>query len=489
MSAKERIVRGVKAMMAANLVDVLSNAVLIIVLTRFLMTPEEFGELNFALSVFAIIAIFATLGLPKSTARYVTDYYESDPSQLRYLLRRSLLYLGALTLGVCLGIVALGRPVLRMVGESSLVPFLLVGALYVASRSFSSLFSAVFQGYNRVTWSAALSSITGVVRLVAVVGMILLGYGAVGAFFGYALSFAAAAIGGAIALYAGYYVHHDPTDEPAQGLSRRLLEYSVPLTATRGANVLDKKMDTVLVGLLLNMTAVSYYTVAKQISDFVSLPASSFGYTISPALGEQKAGNRLDRASHIYEESLKYVVVAYIPAMVGLVLVAEPTVRLVFGTDYLAAVPVVQVFSGFMFVNAVNKVTSDGLDYLGRARSRAVVKSLTAASNFVLNLLLIPVIGVVGAALATVITYSVYTGTNVYIIHSELDIRLRRVLKNLALTCLITVGMTAVVVFARPYISDLISLFAVVALGGGVWAILLLLSGLVDPAELADVVT
>jgi O-antigen/teichoic acid export membrane protein len=375
------------------------------------------------------------------------------------------------------------------VGESVLVPFLLVGTVYVASRSFSSFFSAVFQGYNRVTWSAALSSITGVARLVAVVGLILLGYGAVGAFLGYALSFAVATVAGAIALYAGYYVHHDPTEEPERGLSRRLLEYSVPLTATRGANVLDKKMDTVLVGLLLNMSAVSFYTVAKQISDFVALPAASFGYTISPTLGEQKAGDRIDQASRIYEESLKYVVVAYIPAMVGLILVAKPTIQLIFGADYLGAVPVVQVFSGFMLVNAINKVTSDGLDYLGRARSRAVVKSFTAVSNFLLNLLLIPLLGVVGAAAATVITYSVYTGTNVYIIHSELDIRLGRIGRVLASTGVVTAGMTAVVIFARPYISDIISLFAVVALGGGVWAVLLILIGLVNPRELANVVT
>jgi len=488
MSVKDRIISGVKAMMAAHLVDVVSNALLIIVLTRYLLTPSQFGELNFALSVFSIVTILATLGIPKSTARYVTEFLETDPSQMRYLIRRSLLYLTVLTVIVGGGVLVLGRPAVRMLGEPSLLTFLGAGVGYVAARAFASYFSAVFQGYNRVTWSAALSSISGVVRFPAAVGFILLGYGAFGAFLGYAAGFAVAAIVGAFALYVGYYVDHETTDDPNQGLTRRLLEYSVPLTATRGANVLDKKMDTVLVGVLLNMTAVSYYTVAKQISDFVALPAASFGYTISPTLGEQKAQDRLDRAARIYEESLKFVVITYVPAMVGLILVAEPTIRLVFGADYLGAVPVVQVFSGFMFVNAVNKVTSDGLDYLGKARSRAIVKSLTATSNFLLNLLLIPIIGVVGAAAATVITYTVYTGTNVVIIHGELEVRVRRLVHDLGLTCLVTGAMTGVVLVARPYISGLPSLLGVVALGAGVWAVLLFVSGILKPADIADAV-
>jgi len=191
----------------------------------------------------------------------------------------------------------------------------------------------------------------------------------VGALFGYVAGLAVSTVFGAYVVYTRFYADYDRAEEPAEGLSRRMLEYSIPLTATRGANVLDKKVDTILVGILLNFTAVGYYTLAKQVSNFVAMPAASFGFTISPALGEQKNKQNLERASRLYEQSLEYVLLAYVPAVVGLALVAEPMIRYIFGTDYLGAVPVVQVFRGFILVNAVNKITSDGLDYLGRARS------------------------------------------------------------------------------------------------------------------------
>jgi len=486
MSVRERISTGVRAMLAANLVNVLANGLLILVLTRVLLDPEGYGRLNFALSVFGVVAIFATLGLPKSTARYVNEYLEQDASQIRFLIRRSLLYVGIVTAVVVAAILVLGEPVARYAGEPAIVPFLVVGAVYVAVRSVTKYLSAVFQGFNQVQWTAALNSISGVGRLLGVIVLVALGFGAVGALAGYVLGFVAAGVVGAVVLYTRNYRPASGTSDPDDSLSRRLLRYSVPLTATRGANVLDKKVDTVLVGLLLNMTAVGYYAVAKQLSDFVAVPAASFGFTISPAIGQEKAGDSLDRARTLYTRSLSYVILAYVPAAVGIVLVARPGIRFVFGEQYLPAVPVVQVFSGFVLVNAINKVTSDGLDFLGLARMRAIVKSLMAVSNFLLNLLLIPAIGVVGAAVATVVTYTVYTGTNVYLIHRELSIPPTAVLRPLALTCLIAAGMGGAVFLALPLVSGPFTLVGVVALGVGIWAVLALASGVVDPQDVAS---
>ena len=380
MTLADRIASGVKATLGANVVDMASNALLVVVLTRVLLSPRGFGRLNFALSAVGVVSVFATLGLHKSAARYVTEFAETDPGQVPWVLRRSFVFVAALVVLVAGGMAVFGGPVARALGTPSLAPFVLVGSLYVAARAFSGYFSALFQGFNRVTWSAVLGVVSGVARFVGVIALVALGFGVVGALVGYVVAAGAAALVGGFVVYARFYRRYEAADRPAEGLSRRILEYSVPLTASLSANVLDKKVDVLLVGVLLNMTSVGYYTVAKQVSDVVALPATSFGFTISPAIGEQRSGNRTDRAADLYRRSLRYVLLLYVPGVTGLVLVAAPTVRYVFGPDYLPAVPVVQVYSGFILVNAVNKVTSDGLDYLGRARSRAVIRTAMAVN-------------------------------------------------------------------------------------------------------------
>jgi len=480
MALTDRLARGVTATFGANVVDALSNALLVIVLTRFLLTPEGYGRLNFVLSAIGVVSIFATLGLHKSAARYVTEFVETAPGQVPHVLRYSFVFVAVLVALVAGGTAAFGGDVARFVGAPSLAPFVLVGSVYVAARAFSGYCSALFQGFNRVTWSAVVGVVSGVGRFAFVVAFVALGYGVAGALAGYAVAAVAAAVVGGVVLYRRFYAAYEAAEEAAEGLARRILEYSVPLTTSLSANVLDKKVDVLLVGALLNMPAVGFYTIAKQVSDVVAMPATSLGFTVSPAIGEQKRGDTHERAARLYERSLEYVLLLYVPGVVGLVLVAGPMVRYVFGTDYLPAVPVVQVYSGFIFVNAVNKVTSDALDYLGRARSRAIVRTTMAVGNFGLNLVLIPWMGVVGAAVATVATYTVYVAANLHFIRDELPLDGTRVLTVLGITCLVTGGMAAVVAFALPYVSGLATLFAVVGLGVATWATLSVVGGLLD---------
>lgn len=474
-----RIVRGVKASFAAQILYMLSTALLVVILTRLYLSPESFGRLFFALSVLGVVGIFASLGLPKSTARYVNEYAERDPTQLRYIIRWSVAFLALLAAVVGVVIVVVSEPLARWLGEP-IGPFLLVGAAYLAARAFSGHFSMILQGFNRITWSATVTAIDGVGRVVVAVALVAAGFGALGALWGYVAGYAIAALVGGALVYRYYYAGLAEAVEPEAGLARRLVEYSVPLTATKGAGVIDGKLDSVLIGVLLNTSAVGFYIVAKQVADVLSAPAGAFGTSLSPALGEQKAQQNVARASRLYAESLRYVLLLYIPAAAGLILVAAPVIRLVFGADYLPAVPVLQVLSVFTVAYAVTKITSDGLDYLGRARSRAIAKAGMAVSNVVLNLLLIPVLGVVGAAVATAITFTAYTFVNVYFIHQELSLDVRGIARDLMLISLITLVMAAAVVVVVPYVSGPVTLAGVVLLGGGVWMVLSVLSGMLD---------
>ena len=486
-SLVDRISRGFRAQFIAQLCYIASNIVLILLLTRVFLDPTGYGRLHFALSVLGVVGLVAILGLPKSAARYVTEYLETDPTQVRYVIRQSVVFVGVLAVTVSAVLAAVSGPLAVWLGQPSSAPFLRLGSLYVVAYAFSSHLISLFQGLNRVEWSARLKALTGVGRVVFAVVFILAGFGPLGALIGYIAGDALASVVGAVALYFGQYRQLAPTTSPEAGLRRRLVEYSIPLTATKGAGALDKRVDAILVGALLNPAAVGYYVLAKQISDVAVAPAGSFGFALSPTIGEQAAGDNDDEAARLYESSLRHVLLLYVPAATGLALVAEPTVRFVFGTEYLPAVPVVQVFAGFVVVNTITQITSDGLDYLGRARSRAIAKGIAAVANFLLNLALIPVIGVVGAAVATVVTHTFYMAANVTVIHRELNLALPSLLSDIGLVLGITVGMAGAVWLARPFVSGPLAFVGTVLLGGVVWFVLSVVSGMLRPAQVKSV--
>lgn len=489
MSLADRISLGVKATLVSQLVFIVSTGALMVILTRYLLTANEYGLLYLALSVLGVVRVFASLGLPKSAARYVTNFLETNPGQVRHVIRRSLTYL--LVASVLSGLlVFLARdPIATYLSEPSLRPMLALGVVFVVLSTVTVYLRISFQAFNRVYWSAVVRIIESVGRFAFTIALVVVGLGAFGALLGYVAGLGIAAVVGLVIFYRRFYAPLPADDPPESGLSRRILGYSIPLIGVNAANILDTKFDALLVGWIVNTTAVGHYVLARQIVDFTVTPATSLGFTLSPTLAEQEANDHVEGAARLYETSLLYVLAMYVPAGVGLALVARPAIRHIFGADYLGAVPVLQVFGAFVVIRAVAKITSNSLDYLGLAGPRAVSQGVLAVLNVALNLLLIPIWGAAGAAVATVITNGAYTVVNVYFIHSKLTLDLGRLTRRLGVIAAVTLAMALAVFEFRSVISGVPSLFGVVALGVAIWAALAAATGLVDFRRLGSLLT
>jgi O-antigen/teichoic acid export membrane protein len=102
----------------------------------------------------------------------------------------------------------------------------------------------------------------------------------------------------------------------------------------------------------------------------------------------------------------------------------------------------------------------------------------------VLNIFLIPILGVVGAAAATVITNATVVAMNVFFIHRELHLSVRKLLFTTARISGLTTVMAGTVWLVVPFISSILSLIAVVTAGVFVWAVLAIVGGLLDVEEI-----
>lgn len=482
MSLATRIARGVKATFGAELLRLGAQAGIILLLTRVFLGPSEYGLVFLAISVFSLATLFGTLGIPKSTAKFITEYRERDEGQIRHILRTSLAFNAVIVALVCVGFWLLSDTIAAVYDEPGLQSLLALGVVYIVLKVAHGYLLIAFQGFGRVPLTAVTSTVSSVGHLGFIALFLAFGLGTVGALAGYIAGYAVAVLVG------GYLLYRIASDYPRaesreSGLRRRIFEYSLPLTASQGGNLLYKRVDTLMVGFFLTPLAVGFYELAKQVSTFVIAPADSLGFTVAPTFGENKSAEQLDRAARIYEQSLKYVLLLYLPAMGGIVLLAEPGIRFVFGEEYSGAATVLQVFSVFVLFQAVDKITNDSLDYLGRATERAIGKGVTGILNFGLNLALIPMIGVEGAALSTSICFGLMVLFNVYLMDQELDLDWRRIARFSGGSVAITAVMVATVYFLQPYVTGIASLFGVVAVGVLVWGCTSVASGLVDHRE------
>ncbi len=488
MSSTKRLISRFRLQFLSQIISAASGALLVVILAR-LLDPNGYGLLFLATSVFGMFKIFSRLGVAKSTARYIAEYKDKKPNQIPHILITSIGFIFITTLCAVIALVVSHQHIAGLISEPELVPLLLLGSLYLAFGTLTEFIKKVLQGFEAMKFEAILKAATRLSELLLVVGFVILGFGVVGALIGYTLSFLLASIVGFTGVYYLFYRKIERASEMEPGLRRRMAEYTVPLTATSGANAVDKKLDTILVGVFVNPVAVSFYVVSKQVVQFLEVPISALGFTLSPMFGAQKSEGNIEQASRIYETALTHSLLIYIPAAAGIIILAEPLVTLVFGNDYLGAIPVLQVLGLYVILRAITRITSNALDFLGRAKSRAVIKGITSTLNVILNIILIPLIGVVGAAIATVITYSVYTIANVYIIGQEFELRFKPIVRDVLLITMVTVVMSAVVFGFADYIHGWITFLFVVGTGVFIWALLSLFIGLLDVRKIRSVLT
>lgn len=488
MSLRETLTSRFKAQLASKVVTVVTGGLLTVALARML-NPDEYGVFSLALAVATTSMLVARFGFARSAGRYVAEYKERDPAQIPHIVRSSLLLnLGSILVVVVVVLVS-HRYIASLLGDPDLIPFLLVGTLFILFGTLVAYLERVFQGFEAITFAAVLRACGRLNRLVLTLGFVMAGFGAIGALWGYVIGLIVATVIGFGYLVIRLRTYRDATVSIESGLRQQIARYAVPIMATNTSLVLDKRIDTLLVGYFLSPVSVSYYVVGDKVVSLALAPISALSFTISPTFGAQKAAGNVDRVSRLYEEALTNALMLYFPAGAGIALVANPMVSVVFGTAYSGAVGVVQVLGLYVVLSAVVQISDNGLDYLGRARERAIARLVTAVLNVLMNIALIPAIGVVGAAIATVSTRALYTVANVAIIMQELDIRVGFLLRKVGLIAASTAGMAAVVYVLVGFITGWLTLAVVVFIGAGVWGALCFVTGLLEPEEISSFVT
>jgi len=471
--------------MLATVVNSTVGILLVVILAR-LLNPDGYGLLFLTLSILGVIQVFADLGLKGSTGRYIAEYKENQIKQVPKIIEVTATVVLVLTFFTSLVIVFRREYIASIIQEPRLSKFLLIGVLFLIFRVVYVYSRVVFQGFELIKKAAIISILYSTSKLIFALLLVYLGFESLGAFIGYTLSAVVTAVASVILLYNEVYKHIDSAPAIESGLTRRILEYSVPMTATRGARILDKKIDILLIGFFLNPATVGYYAVAKQVGSVLKRPARALGFTLGPTFGSETAAGNYQHAARIFEKSITNLLLLYVPASTGLIILSSQVIRHVIGENYIEASLILKLFGIFLIFSIVNQVASPALNYLGKAKIRAVMKTITSAVNLVLNVVLIPRLGPVGAALATVITFGAYTSINFYYIYRELPLEMFSILSDVSKISMISFLMGTAVVVLRPNISSIQGLLLAITMGITIWGILSVLFGLMNTGELKE---
>jgi O-antigen/teichoic acid export membrane protein len=169
--------------------------------------------------------------------------------------------------------------------------------------------------------------------------------------------------------------------------------------------------DRYIIELYRGSYEVGLYAVANKISGrTVQLLVYLFFLVPAPMLSrlwEERGREATEEALTAFTRVFFLII---IPSVVGLTVVAAPLVRLLADKAYFGGYPAIWLVACAVMAWGLNNLGCTGCLVANRTRLVARNQILAAVANLILNLLLIPAFGFMGAALSTLLSFSLLAG-------------------------------------------------------------------------------
>lgn len=419
----EPLLRGGVGSLMAKLAEACLGLLLAILLARLLGAPG-YGVYAFVFALASLISVLTRMGVPSLVVRETArGEANGDWASVRGVWR----WANAIALGLSLLVLAAGMLVLWLgwVTQQPLRETLFVGFWLVPLLALVAIRSASLRGLRHVLAGIVPEQVLrpGLMVILLLVVMMWPGAGispagAIG------LMLVCALI--AFLVGAGLLRQYRPvavmTARPIM-YGRAWFRAAWPMALTQGFEQLNRYADVILLGLLAAAIDVGVYRVGAQGAILVSLGLAALNMVVAPYFTRLHAEYEYQKLQKLTRRTAQAALAFGIPAMALFTLFGEWLLVTLFGTEFEGAYWPLLILAVGQLLNAGFGPAGMLLNMTGHERDVTRVVAVAAGLNVALNLALIPILGVVGAALATSISLAFWNLWLWFLVRRRLDMR------------------------------------------------------------------
>lgn len=218
----------------------------------------------------------------------------------------------------------------------------------------------------------------------------------------------------------------------------------IPQVAIQVYTVLDRTM----LGKLAKQSAmvqVGYYEQSQKIVKLLLTIITSLGTVMLPRMANIYAKKDLKLINEYMNKSFRYTYMIGVPLVLGLVSVAKRFVPIFYGSGYdMVGTILICISPIIIFIGLSNVIGTQYQIPTNKQKDYTISVVVGAIVNFVLNLIMIPLIGVMGAVIATVAAEFIVLVVHYYYVRNDIDVKE-------SITCSKNYLIAGIIMFAVSY--------------------------------------
>lgn len=183
----------------------------------------------------------------------------------------------------------------------------------------------------------------------------------------------------------------------------KLLNITLPLLFASSFTMLMNWSDIIILGVMRSEEEVGVYIAAFKIATLTSVVLFSFNTIIAPKFAELHANNNKLELQKIVQQTTRLIFATSIPLLI--IFCFFPKYILGFlGEEFLSASYVLIILTFGQLINSLCGSVGLLMQMIGKEKVYQKIILLSLILNITLNLILIPVYGAIGAAIASMIS-------------------------------------------------------------------------------------
>jgi O-antigen/teichoic acid export membrane protein len=306
-------------------------------------------------------------------------------------------------------------------GTETFTSYLRVIIPFLPLATVTAVLVAGARGFDSM-WPAAgiQNTLVPLTRVVMLVGLVGLGVGTLAVGISWSLPLLLGALGCLVAVRALSQKRSNGDEvSPMPGawrhLSREFWGYSAPRGLGSAFSFIVLWLDIVLVGALASTRQAGIYAVASRYVILATFPMVALGFAIAPQISRLFTSNRLREAGDVFKAATAWLVALAWPACLVMA-VFSPVLMRLFGKEFVAGATSLTILSIAMLVNTGSGSCGVVLAMTGLTTANLVIAFSAATVDIAGNFVLIPHLGMRGAALAWAAAMLVANGSTLAVL-------------------------------------------------------------------------
>ena len=369
--------------------------------------PEIYGVFSLALIILGWAIAFSSLGLTDGLLRYIPIYRgKNQINRIKYILKFVIttVLITSLVSSFVLFILA-DEISLNIFKNSELSIFLKFFSVLLPIAVISNIYLSIIRAFEKIAiYSFLVNIFQNILKLLLLIILIFIGFKSESVIYSYFL-------GVFIIFIIAYFVSKYKIPEifgfsninkkDKLLIKKEIFSYSWPIMFSGIFISLLYWIDSLVIGYYLGVNSVGIYNAAIPIVALFGFAQELFMQLMFPLINREYSKKNFKLIEEISKQVSKWIFILDLPLFIIVLLFPGAIINILFGQDYLGASNALRILSIGIFISFLIPLLTNLMSMVGKSKILLLNLIIASTINLILNIFLVPKLGIEGAAIAT----------------------------------------------------------------------------------------